>query len=333
MKAFVHNGPKGLTGATYTDITVDQRELAPHEVKVKIKAAGLNRRELLVVNRRTENDPAVVMGSDGAGIVEATGADVTHVKAGDEVIINPSLHWHDKTPAPPEEFDILGHPTNGTFAEYIILPAQNVEPKPAYLTWEEAAVLGVAGITGYRALFTRGQLQAGQTVLIPGIGSGVATFVLQMAKAAGARVIVTSRSLAKRERALELGADLAIDTACNWSEALNGEKVDLVIESIGPATINQSLSVLKKGGTLVTFGATTGDDVTFNIRTFFYGHQNILGTTLGSAVEFRELIQFLADHNIRPVLDQVYPLSETMTAIDRLVQSEQFGKIALRVEE
>ena len=166
----------------------------------------------------------MILGSDGAGIVETVGDGVSGIKEGDEVVINPSLNWPHQSPAPPEGFDILGVPTRGTFADSIVIPAGNVEPKPEHLTWEEAGVLPLAALTGYRALFSRGDLKAGEHVLIVGIGSGVSTFMLSMAKAAGARATVTSRSEEKRSRALELGADTAIDSDGDWQEQMNGEK-------------------------------------------------------------------------------------------------------------
>ncbi len=206
---------------------------------------------------------------------------MANIKVGDEVMINPGLGWQKNSAVPPEDFEIVGFPFDGTFAEQIILPAANVVQKPAYLTWEEAGVLSLAALTAYRALFTRGKIKPNMKILnmkilIPGIGSGVATFLLQFAKAVGATVFVTSRSKEKCEKALELGADKAIDSQENWDVALDGEKMDLVIESlviesVGAATFSKSLNQLRPGGTIVTFGASAGDDVQINIRDFFYG--------------------------------------------------------------
>jgi zinc-binding alcohol dehydrogenase/oxidoreductase len=330
MKAFVHGGPPGFANTAYTDM--EEREPGPGEVIVRLRAAGLNHRDLFMIERPRENAAPVVLGSDGAGIVDAVGEGVRNVRRGDEVVVNPSLRWPEKSDAPPPGFEVLGVPTHGTFAEKILLPAANVERKPSYLSWEEAGVLPLAALTAYRALFTRGKVKPGDTVLIPGIGSGVATFLLQMAKAVGARVWVTSRSENKRQRALELGADRALDSNTDWKESLNGERADLVIDSVGPATWNQSLRVLRPGGTMVTFGGSSGDVITMNIRTFFYGQYNLLGTTMGSAEEFREMLQFVEQHRIRPVIDSVYPLAEAKEALRRLAAAEQFGKIGLRME-
>src|SRR5699024_4837150 len=156
------------------------------------------------------------------------GSKVKDFSVGDEVIINPSLKWFEKSVAPPQNFNILGMPDHGTFTQEITINAEQIEKKPQFLTWEEAGVLGLASLTGYRALFTRGQLKKGDTVFIPGASSGVATFLIQFAKHVGARIIVTSRSEKKREQALAIGAHLAIDTNADWSKELADETVDLV---------------------------------------------------------------------------------------------------------
>src|SRR5690625_3565110 len=154
-------------------------------------------------------EEALILGSDGAGVIEAVGEGVDQFAVGDEVIINPSLRWDKNSDAPPEGFDILGMPDHGTFAEKIVISANQVEKKPHYLTWDEAGVLALAALTGYRAMFTKGKLQEGQTVFIPGAGSGVATYMIQFAHAVGARIIVTSRDKRKREKTLKDGDERA----------------------------------------------------------------------------------------------------------------------------
>ncbi|OKL36079.1 zinc-binding dehydrogenase [Domibacillus mangrovi] len=330
MKAVVHEGQAGMAGLTYREMEEGLPSLG--EVRVKLKAAGLNHRDLFVLHRHKENEPPLIIGSDGAGIIDAVGEGVTSVQVGDEVIINPGLGWKENSDAPPAGFEIVGLPFHGTFAESIVIPAENAVLKPQHLSWEEAGVLSLAALTAYRALFTRGQIKEGMNVLIPGIGSGVATFLLQFAKAAGARVFVTSRSEAKRQKAIELGADKAIASESDWAEALDNQKMDLVIEFVGAATFNQSLNQLRKGGTIVTFGASAGDEVTMNLRTFFYGQFNMLGTTMGSSEEFDEMLQFIEKHNIHPVVDHVYPLDQCEQAFTRLDKAEQIGKIAFAIE-
>ncbi|WP_409250900.1 zinc-binding dehydrogenase [Bacillus sp. SCS-153A] len=331
MKAIVHEGRQGIEGVSVREF--HEPEVSRGLVKVKLKTAGLNRRDLMVLTRHKEDQPPLIIGSDGAGTIAAAGDGVTNVSEGDEVIINPGLGWAHNSDAPPEGFEIVGLPDHGTFAEYIVLPAENVEKKPDHLNWEEAGVLSLAALTAYRVLFTRAKIKEGDTVLIPGIGSGVGTFLLKFAKAAGARVIVTSRSNEKQNKALELGADLSIATNSDWNEELKDETIDIVIESIGRATFTKSLKAVRKGGTLVTFGATTEDEIEIDIRQFFYSQLNLLGSTMGSAEEFREMLEFTAKHNITPVVDSVYSFDEYEKALERLKNSENLGKIAFRIAE
>ncbi|MGM7700302.1 zinc-binding dehydrogenase [Pseudalkalibacillus sp. Hm43] len=329
MKAIVHTSPKGMEGMKLEDF--ESPIVKEGQVKVQLKAAGLNHRDLFVLHRHEEDQPPFVIGSDGAGIVSEVGSGVEGVSVGDEVVINPGLGWPEKSPAPPEGFGILGFPSNGTFAEEVVVPANQVEPKPEHLNWMEAGVLPLAALTAYRALFTRGQLQEGQHVLLPGVGSGVITFILQYAKAVGAQVTVTSRSEAKRQEALRMGADRAIDSASDWTETLQGEKVDLVIESVGAATFDKSLNAVKPGGTVVTFGASAGDEVHINIREFFYGQYNLLGTTMGSHEEFRDMLSFIRKYNIKPVIDRTFTLEEAKEAFNRMEEAKQFGKIGFTI--
>ncbi|OCA82966.1 alcohol dehydrogenase [Bacillus wudalianchiensis] len=320
-----------MEGLTYREIEEIQPKAG--EVRIRLKTAGLNHRDLFVLTRHKPTDPPLIVGSDGAGVVEAIGEGVEGIQAGEEVIINPGLGWQKNSEAPPVGFEIVGLPDHGTFAEKIVLPAENAVRKPAHLTWEEAGVLSLAALTAYRALFTRGKIQKGMKVLIPGIGGGVATFLLQFAKAAGAVVYVTSRSEEKAKKALELGADKAIDSNEDWHKALDGEKMDLVIECVGAATFNKSLEQLRPGGTIVTFGASTGDEVTINLRTFFYGQFNLLGSTMGSAEEYEEMLKFVEMHELKPIIDTVYPLSEFEQAFKRLEEAEQLGKICFSIPE
>lgn len=330
MKAVVHEGKPGKEGLAFREIA--ERELENGEVRVRLKAAGLNHRDLFVLHRHKPEDPALIIGSDGAGIVEAVSDGVTNVRIGDEVMINPSLGWREESPAPPEGFEILGLPFHGTFAEKVVVPAENVMAKPAFLTWEEAGVMSLAALTAYRALFTKGQVGKGMKVFIPGIGGGAATFLLQFSVAVGAEVYVTSRSEEKRRRALQLGAVMAIDSNDDWTDVLDGVKMDLVIESVGAATFNKSLDQLRQGGTIVTFGASAGDVVSFDLRKFFYGQYKLLGSTMGSGEEYSEMVKFITEHKIRPVVDQVFPINDFNNAFIKLEGADQFGKLALKIE-
>lgn len=303
------------------------------EIVVKLKTAGLNRRDLYIPNRYGKDKSALILGSDGAGIVESIGEDVTTVKVGDEVIVNPALRWKDNSDAPPPSFDILGMPDNGTFAEKILLSENQVEPKPAHLSWEEAGVIALSALTGYRALVTKGQIKAGNTVFIPGAGSGVSTYMIQFAKSLGAKVIVTSRSDEKLKQAKAIGADLAISTNSDWNKELKDIVIDVAIDSIGAATFNRTLDVLKLGGKIVTFGATTNDVVDLNLRKFFYGQYQLIGSTMGSREELRELLKMMEETKMKPVVDSVIPLSEANKAFEALEENTQFGKIVLKMDE
>lgn len=325
MKAFV------LEYGELKLIEMDEPAPKHGEVVVKLKTAGLNRRDLYIPNRYGSDREALILGSDGAGIVEKTGEGVSKFKEGDEVIINPSLRWYNNTPVPPKDYDILGMPDHGTFAEKIAISEEQLEPKPDHLSWEEAGVLALAALTGYRALFTRGDLKKGETLFIPGAGSGVATFLIQFAKNIGARVIVSSRSEEKRKKALDLGADAAIDTNRDWIEQLAGESIDLVIDSVGGATFNRSLKAVKRGGKIVIFGATTEDVIDFDLRNFFYGQYTLLGSTMGSREELRDMLHHIHQFNMRPVIDRTFSLDDADQALNYLKASKQFGKIALTI--
>lgn len=325
MKAFVHE-----FGALKIDEMKDP-VAGEGEVVVKLRTAGLNRRDLYIPNRRGGEAEALILGSDGAGIITSIGNGVDNFSIGDEVIINPALRWFANSDVAPDEFDILGMPDHGTFAEKIVISAEQIEKKPSYLSWAEAGVLALAGLTGYRALFTKGQLKEGETVFIPGAGSGVANYLISFAKNIGARVIVTSRSEEKREQALKLGADLALDTNGNWKKELEGETVDLVIDSVGRATFNRSLEVLKKGGRIVIFGATTDDTVDLDLRNFFYSQFQLLGSTMGSREELREMIAHIEKYKTRPIVDKVFELNEAVEAFQYLEESKNFGKIAFQI--
>ncbi|MDY0406052.1 zinc-binding dehydrogenase [Virgibacillus sp. 179-BFC.A HS] len=327
MKAFVYDHGK------YQVKDMPDPKANAGEVVIALKRAGLNHRDLFIANRLGDGKEALVIGSDGAGIIESVGKNVTNVSVGDEVIINPSLRWRENTVAPPAGFDILGMPDNGTFAEKIVLSAEQVEKKPSYLSWDEAATLGISAMTGYRALFTKGALQAGQTVFIPGAGSGVATYLIAFAKCIGAKVITTSRYKEKQEKAKELGADIVLDSNSNWDKELEKETVDLVIDSVGRATFNKSLALLKKGGLMVVFGSSTEDTVELNLRDFFYAQQQLFGSTMASAEEFHEMLALMEKHRIHPVVDTVFTLDEAENALHYLEQGKQFGKIVLAIND
>nr|WP_163536918.1 zinc-binding dehydrogenase [Gracilibacillus sp. YIM 98692] len=326
MKAY------GVQNGNLKQMVLNEPEVGKGQVKIKMKSFGLNHRDLHIPDRYGVKENPLIIGSDGAGIVEDIWDGESRFQIGEEVVINPSLNWYENSDAPPENFEIVGMPSHGTFAEKFVISEDFVEKKPDHLNWEEAGVFALAGLTGFRALITKGQIQEKETLFIPGVGSGVHTHIILFAKAKGARVITTTRDSGKMQFAKELGADVVLNTFEDWEEALRNEKIDLVIESVGGATFNRSLDVLKKGGRMVTFGSSTNDEITFNLRKFFYGQYKMFGTTMGSREEFRYLLSFMEQHHIKPVLDKVFLFNELDQAFERLDKQHQFGKIAIRYE-
>ena len=327
VKTLIHSGKVGLEGLKWEDRA--EQPAGPSEIKIKVKAAGLNHRDLFALSQVHEKHP-VVIGSDAAGVVVAVGAEVTRFKIGDEVMLYPGSGWRKNSDTAPETFTILGSSEQGAMAEEIVVSEENAVHKPAHLSWEEAGVLSLSALTAYRALFTKGGVSEGMKVLIPGIGGGVANYLLQFAKAAGAIVYVTSRSQEKLGMALQHGAEKGLLHDEDWVEGIGG-KVDVVIESVGAATFDKSLDAVRRGGTIVTFGSSTGDLVTFDLRKFFYGQYTLKGSTMGSFEEYEAMIRFVEEHDLHPVVDAVYPAEEFREAFQRLENAEQTGKIALQI--
>lgn len=305
---------------------VPDPEPGPGEVVVELKAAALNRRDTYVRAGANAFPLPVVPGSDGAGVRRDTG---------EEVVIFPSLHWGDREDAPGHGFEILGGPTDGTYAELVKVPAANVFPKPRRLSWAEAAAFPLAGLTAYRALFCRARLREGETVLILGAGSGVSTFAVSLACQAGARILVTSSSGDKLARTKELGAHGGVDyTAGDWVDEVRGLTggggVDIVIDSVG-ATWPDSLRCLRPGGRLVVFGATAGAKAELEVRPFYFGQFSLLGTMMGSPSDFGALLRLVGGGRWKPVVDSVRPLAEAAAAHERIESGQHFGKLVLEV--
>ena len=301
--------------------TVTDPVAAPGEVIVELRTAALNRRDLLVAGGTYPFPLPLIPGSDGAGVRRDTG---------EEVVIFPTLGWGEREEAQGPDFQILGGPRNGTFAELVAVPEANVFAKPVRLGWEEAAALPLAGLTAYRALFSRGGLRRGETALVLGAGSGVSTFAVQLAAQAGARVLVTSSSAEKIERSRALGAEAGVNYATeDWVAAvkeLGG--ADLVVDSIG-STWPQSLDCLRPGGRVVVFGATGGTEVTLPVRPFYFGQWSLLGTMMGSPADFAGLLAVLESGTWRPVIDSVLPLADAARAVEVMASAQHFGKLVL----
>jgi NADPH:quinone reductase-like Zn-dependent oxidoreductase len=290
---------------------------------VRVRAAALNHRDLFITQGLYPNiNLPAILGADGAGEAD-----------GKAVVIDPTIGWGDDERVWRQDSSILGVPLDGTFAEYVAVPAENVHDKPEHLSFEEAAALPLGGVTAYRALFTRGELQSGETVLITGVGGGVQTFALLFAKAAGARIIATSGSDAKLERARALGADVTLNyrTDPEWHKAARkAGPIDLAIDSAGGDTFAKVTTVVRWGGRIVTYGGTTGDA---KIRMFpiFWDQLDVRGTSMGSPKDFRSMLQFVARYEIRPVVDRVYDMQDVAAAMERMQHADQFGKIVLAI--
>jgi NADPH:quinone reductase-like Zn-dependent oxidoreductase len=226
-------------------------------------------------------------------------------------------------------------PDPGTFAEQIAIPVANLAPKPAHLTWEQAAALSLAGLTAWRALFTRAQLKPGEKVLLTGIGGGAALFALQFAVAAGVTVFVTSSSAEKLARAKVLGASGGGNyREAGWAAALQaaaGGLFDVIVDSAGGVGFGHLIELTRPGGRIVFFGATTGNPPGLDLRKCFFRQINLLGTTMGSPADFAGMMAFVDQHKIVPVVDRVFPLSDTEQALRHMEASAQFGKIALSI--
>jgi NADPH:quinone reductase-like Zn-dependent oxidoreductase len=307
----------------------------PGEVVVRVRAAAINHRDVWI--RRGQYAgirlPAI-LGSDGTGEVAAAGDAEGHAWLGQQVVIDPSLAWGPDPRAQAGTFHLLGMPTEGTYAEFVKVPAGNLYAKPLHLTIEEAAGLPLAGVTAYRGLVTRAAVQPGEIVVITGIGGGVALAALTIAKSLGATVYVTSSSQRKIAMAKQYGATDGVTYHANdWPRALVdiiGRRPDVIIDGAGGDTFAHAVDLVRPGGRIVTYGATRGPVANLEVRRIFWKQLDILGSTMGTAEDFKGMLQMYAKP-LRPVIDSVFPLAAAADAHARLESGEQFGKIVLRI--
>jgi NADPH:quinone reductase-like Zn-dependent oxidoreductase len=325
---------------------VAEPQARPGEVRVSMRAGALNHLDLFVIQGLpgTLRFPHI-LGADGAGVVDAVGSGVTAVKPGDRVMINPGVwdgtcaYCRDGEHSLCLKYQLLGEHLPGTFAQQVVVPERNLALIPAIdppLTWAEAAAFSLVTLTAWRMLVTRAALQPGETILIWGIGGGVSLAALAIAKLRGARTIVTSSSDAKLAAALRYGADVTLNHRTQQivqevRGATSKRGADVVVDTIGAATWEQSLRALSRKGRLVTCGATSGPQVVTDLRRVFWNQQTIMGSTMGNAAEYREVTRQLALGRLRPTIDQVYPLAEARAAFERLEQGAQLGKVALEI--
>jgi zinc-binding alcohol dehydrogenase/oxidoreductase len=312
---------------------VEKPSLGADEVLVQIKAAALNRRDYwITVGQYAGIKYPSILGSDGAGIVAEIGDAVDKTWLNREVIINPCHNWGPHDDYQNRDFTILGLPENGTFAEYVKVKAEYLYPKPAHLSWEQTAAIPLAGLTTFRALFTKGKAKKGDKVLITGVGGGTGTFTLQWAVAAGCKVFVTSGSGEKIERARQMGASAGVNyKAQDWSEQLKlmAGGFDVIIDSALGDGFEKLLDLANPGARIVFFGGTAGNIPPLNGRKIFWKQLQILGTTMGSPDDFKAMVDFVNKHQIVPVIDEVFPLAQADKAVHKMEHSSQFGKIVL----
>lgn len=312
------------------------------EVRVKVKAVALNHLDIWV---RTgwpglKLELPHVLGSDVAGVIDAVGAEVTDLPPGTEVLINPGLSCGacerclSGQDVLCRRYQIIGEDVAGGYAEYVCVPRQNILPKPKKLTFEEAACLPLTFLTAWHMLFSRAQLQPGETVLIHAAGSGVGSAAVQLAKLAGANVIATASTGVKLTRARELGADHLINyTESDFLEEVkkltSRRLVDVVFEHVGATTWEKSIACLSKGGRLVICGATSGHDVRVDLRTLFYKSLSLLGSTMGSKAELFRVLELVESGRLVPVLDRVLPLEQASVGHGLLTNRQTFGNVVL----
>ena len=300
---------------------------APGEVLIGLKAASLNHLDIWLRRGLPSAPKPRILGADGAGVVVGLGEGVDRFAEGDEVVINPGLD---------EGAKIVGEHMDGTHAELITLPAEYVYPLPDGLSFEESAAFPLVFETAYRMLVTRAGLQEGEWVFVWGIGSGVATASLQIAKALGARVIVTSSSDEKLERARELGADATVnhaeaDVAAAVREATDRHGADIVVEHVGESTWKTSLQVAAAGARVTVCGATSGPNPPANLHRIWWKQLTVLGSTMGTQEDFRGVYDLVSSGRAKPVVDRVFPLEEAAAAHEHLEAGRQLGKVVLKI--
>jgi zinc-binding alcohol dehydrogenase/oxidoreductase len=305
-------------------------EPGPGEVLVRLRASALNHLDVWVRKGLPSVPKPRILGADGAGVVEAFGDGVTGFEPGARVVLNPGIE------AGGGRIHVIGEHGDGTNAELIAVPATNVHPIPDGLSFEQAAAFPLVFETAYRMLVTRAALREGEWVLAWGIGGGVSTAALSIAKALGARVLVTSSGDAKLERARELGADATVnhttgDVKAAVQEATDGHGIDVVVENVGEATWATSLQVAAPGGRIAVCGATTGPNPPAALHRIWWKQLSILGSTMGTAADFAGAYELVASGRALPVVDSVLPLEEIRAAHERLEAGEQLGKIVLTI--
>jgi zinc-binding alcohol dehydrogenase/oxidoreductase len=319
MKALVLNNVNQALDYQEVTLKKDAKNIIVH-----LKAAALNHRDVWIRKGQYAGIKfPTILGSDGAGVCD-----------GRDVIINPGINWANNSAVQPENFKILGLPDDGTFAEMLSVPSELLVEKPTFMSWHEAAALPLAGLTAYRALFTKCQVKKGEKVLISGVGGGVALFAMQFALAIGAEVYVTSSDDTKIEKAISLGAK----GGANYNDTTFAKKLqseiggfDVIIDSAAGEGFAQFARLANAGGRIAFFGGTRGNIQNLNPQLIFWKQISIFGTTMGSAEEFLAMVNLVEKYKIRPIVDSVFELKNGNDALDKMENGAQFGKIILEM--
>ncbi|CAN5730784.1 zinc-binding dehydrogenase [soil metagenome] len=303
------------------------------EVLIRMHYSALNHLDIWIWNEQSLEDP-VISGSDGSGIVQAVGTGVPANLVGKEVVINPSLFWGADEKMFGKEFQILGNPTNGTFAEFIVIRQEYVHEKPSQLTLKEAAALPLAALTAYRALFTKAKLTSSDKVLITGIGGGAALYLLQMAAAAGASVYVTSSSGEKIKKAVALGAKGGFNyKEEGWVEKARKQPggFDVIIDSAGGNGFAALTEIANPAARIVIFGRTAGNINNLRPGIIYNKQLQISGTVMGTSKEFTQMIAFYQQHLLHPTIDKTFSLNEIAEASNYMQKGNHFGKVVIEI--
>jgi len=341
MRALVLEGVGGLSHLALAEVPAPDIR-APHDVRVRVRAAALNRLDLFV----TDGLPGVaysfphVVGSDGAGVVESVGSAVTAVRPGDRVMINPGIACgtceecrRGKESLCPA-FQLLGEHRSGTLAELVVLPETNLGIVPATMPWPEAAAFSLATLTAWHMLMMRARLREAETVLIWGVGGGVALAAVQVAALAGARIIATSSSDAKLEVARRYGAAETVnhaheDVVARVRALTANRGADVIVDSVGEPTWQRSTRLLRRGGRLVTCGATGGPHVEIDLRRLFWHQWSLLGSTMGTHADYGEIVRLAGEGKLWPHVDRVVPFDRAIEAYQHLARGDQTGKVVI----
>jgi zinc-binding alcohol dehydrogenase/oxidoreductase len=305
------------------------------QVLVKLHAAALNHRDIWIRREQTTSaEKGIILGSDGSGVIEAVSEEGDPDLIGKSVIINPSHDWGKNPNVQGDSYKILGFPDHGTFAEYLLVSKKYIHEKPGHLTFEEAAAVPLSGLTAYRALFTKARIRPGEKILITGIGGGAALWALQLALAFQAKVYVTSSSVDKIKKAVELGATEGFNyKESNWIEKIKKSThgFDVIIDSAGGSGFPALLDLALPGGRIVLFGRTAGTIPDIAPRTIFWKQLSVFGSTMGTSDEFLSLLDFIEKKKVKPVVDEVMRLDQAEEAISKMELGSQFGKIVLKI--